>query len=267
MLLRRMIAHLRKQEWTAIAIDFLIVVLGVFMGLQAQEYSSTRADRQSETEILLAIADDIRLERLELADGMAAALLSIRATNAALTAAGDPPVTAVVMPRAGAQTVGRPLDPSALDLSTLVHALPDPSESVWKPIVVRAFPSSSPVAFDTLVSAGELGIIQNGDLVRRLQLYRQLWQGLEDSQALSYRQFRNQAVYVGQTEGLSPFTDVPAARLAALIKGNRQLEGAVRTTCEFAIMHYSQMQRVDREAESLLQLIEAELARRSRAGP
>ncbi len=102
MLLRRVIAHLRKQEWTAIAIDFLIVVFGVFIGLQVQEYSSARADRQSETEILLAIADDIRLERLELADGMVAALLSIRATNAALLAAGDPPITAVVMPRTGA---------------------------------------------------------------------------------------------------------------------------------------------------------------------
>ena len=29
MILRRIIAHFRKQEWTAIAIDFVIVVLGV----------------------------------------------------------------------------------------------------------------------------------------------------------------------------------------------------------------------------------------------
>lgn len=267
MLLRRVIEHLRKQEWTAIAIDFVIVVFGVFVGLQVQEYSSTRADRQSETEILLAIADDIRLERLELADGMRAALLSIRATNAALRAAGDPPITAVVMPSAGGQSVGRPLDLSALDLSALVDVLPEPGASVWKPIVVRAFPTSSSAAFDTLVSAGELGIIQNANLVRRLQRYRQLWRGLEDSQALSYRPFRNQALYAGQTEGLSPFTDVAAERLAALMRGNSQLQGAVRTTCEFAILHYSQMQRVDAEAASLLQLIEAELARRSSAGP
>jgi hypothetical protein len=267
MILRRIIAHFRKQEWTAIAIDFLIVVFGVFIGLQVQEYSSARADRQSETEILLAIADDIRLERLELADGMAAALLSIRATNAALLAAGDPPITAVVMPSTGRQSVGRPLDPNALDLSALVDALPDPSASVWKPIVVRAFPTASSAAFDTLVSAGELGIIENEVLVRRLQLYRQLWRGLEDSQALSFRQFRNQALYIGQTEGLSPFTDIPAGRLAALMRDNRQLKGAVGTTCEFAILHYSQMQRVDAEAASLLQLIEAELARRSDAGP
>ena len=34
MILRRVIKHVRNQEWTAIAIDFVIVVLGVFLGLQ-----------------------------------------------------------------------------------------------------------------------------------------------------------------------------------------------------------------------------------------
>ncbi len=29
MILRRVIAHFRKQEWTAIVLDFLIVVVGV----------------------------------------------------------------------------------------------------------------------------------------------------------------------------------------------------------------------------------------------
>ena len=33
MILRRVIAHFRKQEWTAIALDFIIVVLGVFVGM------------------------------------------------------------------------------------------------------------------------------------------------------------------------------------------------------------------------------------------
>ena len=31
MILRRIIAHFRKQEWTAIGIDFVIVVVGVYL--------------------------------------------------------------------------------------------------------------------------------------------------------------------------------------------------------------------------------------------
>lgn len=45
MILRRVIAHFRKQEWTAIAIDFLIVVVGVFVGLQVSNWNAARQER------------------------------------------------------------------------------------------------------------------------------------------------------------------------------------------------------------------------------
>ena len=51
MILRRVIAHFRKQEWTAIAIDFLIVVLGVFVGLQVNNWNETR-EKRARAEIL-----------------------------------------------------------------------------------------------------------------------------------------------------------------------------------------------------------------------
>jgi hypothetical protein len=42
MLLRRVIEHVKAQDWNAIAIDFIIVVIGVFLGLQAQQWYSER---------------------------------------------------------------------------------------------------------------------------------------------------------------------------------------------------------------------------------
>jgi hypothetical protein len=45
MLLRRVIQHVRKQEWTAIVIDFAIVVVGVFIGIQVSNWNQTRLDR------------------------------------------------------------------------------------------------------------------------------------------------------------------------------------------------------------------------------
>jgi len=39
MLLRRVITHVRKQEWTAIGIDFVIVVVGVVMGIQVSNWN------------------------------------------------------------------------------------------------------------------------------------------------------------------------------------------------------------------------------------
>ena len=48
MLLRSITHHIKQQNWFAVWVDFLIVVVGVFVGLQAQEWSNLRADRNAE---------------------------------------------------------------------------------------------------------------------------------------------------------------------------------------------------------------------------
>jgi hypothetical protein len=53
MILRRLTENLRAQNWTAIAIEFLIVVLGVFIGTQVANWNQERAERR-ETERMLA---------------------------------------------------------------------------------------------------------------------------------------------------------------------------------------------------------------------
>lgn len=46
MILRRVIHHFRNQEWTAIALDFLIVVVGVFIGIQVANWNEAQADKR-----------------------------------------------------------------------------------------------------------------------------------------------------------------------------------------------------------------------------
>ncbi len=63
MILRRIIAHLRKQEWTAIGIDFVIVVVGVFLGIQVSNWNEAAADRRAESAYLSQLQGD--LQRIE----------------------------------------------------------------------------------------------------------------------------------------------------------------------------------------------------------
>jgi hypothetical protein len=42
MILSRVIDHVRAQNWTAIAIDFVIVVMGVFIGIQVSNWNDAR---------------------------------------------------------------------------------------------------------------------------------------------------------------------------------------------------------------------------------
>ncbi len=62
MLLRRVMNHVRRQEWTAIAIDFAIVVVGVFIGIQAANWNETRTDKARAQVYLERIQNDLQAD-------------------------------------------------------------------------------------------------------------------------------------------------------------------------------------------------------------
>ena len=51
-ILGRITAHVRDQNWFALAAEFVIVVTGVFLGLQAANWNEARKDRKDEEAIL-----------------------------------------------------------------------------------------------------------------------------------------------------------------------------------------------------------------------
>lgn len=59
MILRRVIKHFRQQEWTAIFLDFVIVVLGVFVGLQVQNWNEARLAEKTEQIYIKQLREDL----------------------------------------------------------------------------------------------------------------------------------------------------------------------------------------------------------------
>ena len=68
MILRRVIEHVKAQNWTAIAIDFVIVIMGVFIGIQVANWNAARADRASERHYLAQLREDLKLIEAEVRD-------------------------------------------------------------------------------------------------------------------------------------------------------------------------------------------------------
>ena len=60
MILRRLTDALRKQDWFTVVIETLIVVLGVFLGLQVNNWNEARAAESRRAEIIRALATDLR---------------------------------------------------------------------------------------------------------------------------------------------------------------------------------------------------------------
>lgn len=59
MILRHVIQHVRNQEWTAIAIDLLIVIVGVYIGIQAQAWNVAKENRGIERQYLWNLHDQL----------------------------------------------------------------------------------------------------------------------------------------------------------------------------------------------------------------
>ena len=64
MLFRRISAHLKRQDWFAVGLDLMIVVVGIYIGLQVDAWNSTRHDRVIEREYLERLLFDME-ESLE----------------------------------------------------------------------------------------------------------------------------------------------------------------------------------------------------------
>ena len=59
MILRRLTANLKQQNWTAIWIEFILLVAGVFLGIQAANWNEQRAEDAKAQAYLVRIHDDL----------------------------------------------------------------------------------------------------------------------------------------------------------------------------------------------------------------
>ena len=58
MLFRRVSQHVKDQNWFAVWIDFMIVVFGVFIGLQVANWNAKQQDKSRETVLLAQLGDE-----------------------------------------------------------------------------------------------------------------------------------------------------------------------------------------------------------------
>jgi hypothetical protein len=58
-ILRRLADAMRRQDWFSVAVETLIVVLGVFVGLQVNDWNEARKERALERQYLTRIAGDL----------------------------------------------------------------------------------------------------------------------------------------------------------------------------------------------------------------
>lgn len=62
MLIRRFSQHIKDQNWFAVVLDFFVIVIGIFIGLQVTDWNQQRLDRQKAAYHLTFLYDEIAAE-------------------------------------------------------------------------------------------------------------------------------------------------------------------------------------------------------------
>lgn len=71
MLLRRITEHVKAQNWTAVALDFVIVVVGVFIGIQVSNWNAAQQENRQEKLIRERLLADFEMIERGVAEAMA----------------------------------------------------------------------------------------------------------------------------------------------------------------------------------------------------
>ena len=144
MILRRLTTALRKQDWFTVVIETLIVVLGVFLGLQVNNWNAARVERNSEQVLLLRLQEETR----SLLDTQKEELAAQSPRMGLLTDANS--VMFSLAP-------SRPLTNDECWALVVSHWLPSPTEELS--------------SLDELISSGRFDLISNPSVKAALRDY------------------------------------------------------------------------------------------------
>jgi len=253
-LLHRLINSLRTQNWTAIGLEFLVVVFGVFLGLQATNWNAGLSDRRDEAQALREIAADIRQDRREMVGARNVALRRLAAMREVLILARGQAPTEVNLRSGTGEAAGGYVRTSVPQTPPLTA---DERGAMWSIIGSAYYPSPTSPSFDSLISSGRIHILRDDALVRDIQTYRLVSGYLIATQNETLRPISVTVRERGEAHGLSSIGLVDEQELAREVADSPELAAIIESQMGWAMVHLQRMEDVEERGAALLARIEA----------
>ncbi len=246
MILRRITEHVKAQNWLAVAIDFVIVVAGVFVGMQVTNWNAAQQDRSREGAYLAGIAKDVRSDIAEIEEIVRVATVRQSALQFLLMEA-----TGRLLPEGFDSARGR---------IEIEPAPPFPeldSGSAGIALFILTTLEGNRLSYETMINTGGVGLIRDADLLRDIQSYYATAESLRDFEE-SLKESRVTLVGVQQDAGLSPVDETPAAGLAKAFAADARLLAAAKNYWLYTNRHIKLMREQRDMAQALLVRIDGE---------
>lgn len=249
MILRRLSQSLKEQNWMAIGIEFVLLVVGVYLGIQVANWKEARAERELVRGHLTEIAQDLRMH-LAIRDELeGSAKLRISAVDYIYDQAFGTRLPTTLV-RASERWDAPPVEAFP----------PEQLDNLMGAVNLVRISVRSRNGYESLISSGRLGLLKNRKLARQIQAYYGNFDSLLDVQSNILRPFRNDGARDQYPLGLSVFDQRPAAEIIDLARDNPGFAAYLRSQREWAITQYHLMSDINEETAVLLAAIEKELA-------
>lgn len=218
MILRKLAAAIRRQDWFTVVLEVVIVVVGIFIGLQVDDWNEQRKESLKQEELLVDLSGGLRSDLQEL-DGT----IALQARRyAAFSLLLDKAIGWEDRPYrydAAGQRIARALPP--VDKSM-------PADEAMT--VIQQFRTFDPSrhAYDGMVAVGDILLLEDEELVRALQAHYLLVESINEVEdiiyMLTWEKIRDQLMNNGV--GLNPRLTWDEA--VSIVRGDEALIGALK---------------------------------------
>ncbi|WP_375206297.1 DUF6090 family protein [Hyphococcus sp.] len=246
MLLRRVIEHVKAQNWTAVALDFIIVVVGVFIGIQVSNWNAAQINAARQETLLRELTADLRADIEELDATLEVTRLRFNAAETLVARASGWRVPNEYP--TGFGTSG--------GMTQIEREAPEaPKDAVYFAQRYVGFDISRR-SFDALIADGDFTFAGRPGLASKLRshyAYAEIWIDAEDGRQLAVsRELQKAFLRVG----FSIFEDPDWEELDALVASNPELAGALKATAWEAVIQNIVLRQIRADTEALIKEIE-----------
>ncbi len=244
MILRRLSQSLKEQNWTAIVIEFVLLVLGVFLGIQVANWNESRKESVQETAYLNNLAEDIRSDIIEIDETIAISTWRMSILEAlALKSTGKYLPTSFKIPEG---TIELQKAPDFTDIENksvgLIYAY------------IRTIDDNRST-YETIVNTGGIRLIQDAELLEQIQLYYAAIDEIKDIERKLQIDCDN-AMLALQETGTSPMDTNNLADLSEILAQNPKLLAASKTVWGKTVNQIKILSDLRQQANALLASIE-----------
>ncbi|HIG23368.1 hypothetical protein [Henriciella sp.] len=253
MILQRLATSIRKQDWFTVLIETLIVVLGVFLGIQLGNWNDARGDHAREAVYLERLVGDLERD----GDVLREVTQSQQARLAAIAAIlGDAfgeaqPESLKTSASVGDHETEFPFPPG-LELNEAER------DSFLSYALLGRIFNETNTTFASLQSTGDIVILRNQDLAYELARYYATVDNVKELEEGTVRRARDEAATVAKRNGLNPFGRNDYDAVVAAVAADPELAASLRALRSMAVLDYSAVTTVSGWAAELGPRVAAE---------